>query len=377
MADKGQSDDTLTKDRSNEDALLRQQIASEAAKRLAEKKLAAQKLAAQKAEEARRIQIDLANKERRANQTKSGAAIGFENKKTQNIPTVLTQQKINELREGDMKSFLGANPAISQPMVGQTANIPTEVVKKGLQSPAKIEKNNGDDFFQRDAAASYKAGLESKTLNYKPTNKQPAERNAYDVVTIAPTSKTSSSGEGMTDDDIAQYVFDGNIPGMVFSQSEITGNKSYLMENGVDENGNTTYMRMERNKELSLDINKQWQETGETYTLTEKNPNEWIYLSDEAVRVRDLWIYAGVVPAEFPLDWAIDLDISAYEMERDGFILDVNRMVWVWTAEEETGYGGYEASDYDYTGGGGGGSGSSSRDPKGGFESINWRVSTG
>ena len=371
MADKGQSDDTLTKDRSNEDALLRQQIASEAAKRLAEKKLAAQKLAAQKAEEARRIQIDLANKERRANQTKSGAAIGFENKKTQNIPTVLTQQKINELREGDMKSFLGANPAISQPMVGQTANIPTEVAKKGLQSPAKIEKNNGDDFFQRDAAASYKAGLESKTLNYKPTDKQqPAEKNSYDIVTTQRTPTTSS--EELTGDDLDTYIINNLPDNITFSQNDITGTKYYLRDDGDGK-----FTRMERNTELSLDPTKQWQESGETYTETVKSDGTRTLISDEAMRIRDLWIYAGVVPEEFPLDWSIDLDISAYEMERDGFILDIEKMMWIWTPEEETGYGGYEASDYDYSGGGGGGGGSSSRDPKGGFESVNWRVSTG
>src|SRR3989304_3827310 len=99
--------------------VLKQKYDANLAKKKAEAERLAAIIAAQKAKEfaeqiaeARRIAAKKAA-EQRAQVTK-------------NVPTVVTQDILNKLRDGDMKSLLSANPGVSQPIVGQTLNVPTE-----------------------------------------------------------------------------------------------------------------------------------------------------------------------------------------------------------------------------------------------------------
>ena len=109
-------------------------LAKQEAERAA--KLAAQKAAADKARRIAEAQKAKEIAEQRAQDKLAAQKIA---QQTKNVPTVLNQEIINNLRIGDtpginLKTVLDANPGLSQLGVGQTVNIPT-IRDKGNRDP--------------------------------------------------------------------------------------------------------------------------------------------------------------------------------------------------------------------------------------------------
>ena len=320
-------DANLAKKKAEEAKRLAAIIAAQKAKELAEQRAEAQRLAAKKAAE-QRAQV------------------------TKNVPTVVTQDILNKLRDGDMKSLLSANPGVSQPIVGQTLNVPTLV--KGTEGRITDPLNQEGTKLTIPQEIGVPRPMAQKTISGTLTNlagnaleifgnkfgMNLPQRGQPNIHTYKPDfSNSNRAGTGAHGDTFVPPNVEMRAPEEI--DTILTNAAS-----GFDQEGNPAkFPNVLYGEEMRATY-------GDLYLNYSKMLIDSGYVYD---RTQDRFIYAR------PQD-----DLVGADVEED--------------APPEITTGGYGNGGYDPWvdfGGGGGGGGKYEIELPGGFGLINWRVATG
>ena len=319
----------------------------------------ARRLAAQKAAELARLKaLELAKQQ--ARQRASEAAKRAEKQTVKNVPTVVTQDILNKLREGDMKSVLDVNKGISKPLVGQTLNMPTVVGQSTTRNPFaetnQLMITNPLVAAGKNLPTYSASNKQTSTVNpfqtgmkLPFTNKSPFVKPQQNLPAVTTTkihtykpdfSNSNRAGTGAHGDTFVPPTVEMRAPEEI--DTILTNAAS-----GFDQDGNPA-------KFPDVLYGEEMRATyGDLYLNYSKMLIDSGYVYD---RTQDRFIYAK------PQDDLIGADV---EMEAPPEIFDGS-----------FGNGGYDPW-VDYGGGGGGGGGSYERELPGGFGLINWRVATG
>ena len=334
-------DANLAKKKAEEAKRLAAIIAAQKAKELAEQRAEAQRIAAKKAAE-QRAQV------------------------TKNVPTVVTQDILNKLRDGDMKSLLSANPGVSQPIVGQTLNVPTLV--KGTEGRITDPLNQINTSQQTvDPTKKYSLGGVLELA----LGKAGSAITTSLGTAFGKTLETTGNAIGMNLPQRGQGTSVMPKPtGLAAMSPELVQKQRDYIASLVPQ-GHVVKSPEDLSDILTKAYNGEVDEKGLPYQYPH------IITGQE---VRDL---QGAMTPEEAASAFKDLIASGYiyNSERDLLIMGNYTLEGADVEEEpppeltDGGYGGYDYGNFDY--GGGGGGGKYKIELPGGFGLINWRVATG
>jgi len=325
-------DANLAKKKAEEAKRLAAIIAAQKAKEIAEQRAEAQRIAAKKAAE-QRAQV------------------------TKNVPTVVTQDILNKLRDGDMKPLLSANPGVSQPIVGQTLNVPTLV--KGTEGRITDPLNQEGTKLTIPQEIGVPRPMAQKTISGMLTN---IAGNALEIFGNKFGMNLPQRGQGTS-------VMPKPTGLAAMSPELVQKQRDYIAS--LVPQGHVVKSPEDLSDILTKAYNGEVDEKGLPYQYPH------IITGQE---VRDL---QGAMTPEEAASAFKDLIASGYiyNSERDLLIMGNYTLegadVEVEPPPELTdgGYGGYDYGNFDY--GGGGGGGKYKIELPGGFGLINWRVATG